>query len=103
MSRNVSTPPLTNLPLHELQSLGNDIGPISSHTPREWFDRARNEADKAVLAERGHKKEEMFVAYARAIASYTHCKTHEGWLDEKRKDPAWGERVKAFKEVSKSL
>jgi ubiquitin carboxyl-terminal hydrolase 8 len=91
---------MSSLPLSALQALANDIGPVNAHTPREWFERARMEADKAILAERRDKKEEMFVAYVRAIGSYTNLRAHEAWNDERKRDPAWGERVKAFKEVS---
>lgn len=69
-------------------------------TPRGWLERARHEADKAVLAERKGNKEEMFITYTRACQSYVHCKMHPNYPEEKKKDAAWAARFKDFKEVS---
>ena len=68
--------------------------------PRDWFERARYEAEKAVLAERKGNKEEMFITYTRACQCYVHCRMHPGYPEEKKKDPAWAARFKDFKEVS---
>jgi len=91
---------MTGLPLSELQVLINDLSSPESLSPREWFERARLEADKAILAERRDKKEEMYVAYVRACLCYTNCKAHSGIIEERKKNTVWGERVKGFKEVS---
>ncbi|KAK8850408.1 hypothetical protein IAR55_004326 [Kwoniella newhampshirensis] len=100
MSRSLPPqPPLSTLPLSSLQALANDLDSPLSRSPKEWFDRARHETDLAVLAERKGKKEDMFVAYTRALSCYTNCKMHPDFGDAKKKDPHWGGRVKEFKET----
>ncbi|WWD20590.1 hypothetical protein CI109_105066 [Kwoniella shandongensis] len=99
MSRSLPPTPLSNLPLSELQSLANELDSPLSRSPKEWFDRARHETDLAILAERKGKKEDMFVAYTRALACYTHCRMHPDFGDMKKKDQHWATRVKEFKET----
>ena len=79
--------------------MANDMDGLTEHSPRGWFERARHEADKAVLAERRGKKEEMFLTYARACQSYSNTKMHPAYGDERKKDPSWAARVKDFREV----
>lgn len=79
--------------------MANDMESIPDRTPRDWFERARYEAEKAILAERKGHKEEMFVTYTRACQCYAHTRMHPDFWEEKRKDPAWAGRVKDFKEV----
>lgn len=80
--------------------MANDLDPITDHTARQWFEIARYEAEKAILAERRNKKEEMFVQYVRTCQAYSNCKMHPGYSEEKKKDSSLGHRVKDFKEVS---
>jgi ubiquitin carboxyl-terminal hydrolase 8 len=91
---------MSHLPFSQLQQLANDLEPPGSHPPKVWFEKARHEADKAILAERVGKQEEMFVAYVRACQSYTNVKNHPNYAEERKKDMAWAGRVKDFKEVS---
>jgi len=95
-----SSASLSHLPFSQLQQLANDLDTPGSHPPKVWFEKARHEADKAVLAERVGKQEEMFVAYVRACQSYTNVKNHPSYAEERKKDMAWAGRVKDFKEVS---
>lgn len=90
---------LANLPLLKLQELSNDPSHVESESPRSWFEKARFEAEKATLAERHNKPEELFVAYLRAVQYYTRTKSHTDYSEVKKKDPAWANRVKDFKEV----
>jgi len=91
---------LSHLTLSQLQQLANENDSPGSHPPKVWFEKARHEADKAVLAERVGKQEDMWVAYVRACQSYTNVKNHPSYLEERKKDAAWAGRVKDFKEVS---
>lgn len=100
MSRSLPTPPLSSLPLSALKGMANDMESMTERTPRVWFERARYEAEKAVLAERKGNKEEMFLTYTRACQCYAHARMHPDFGEEKRKDPAWAARFKDFKEVS---
>ena len=100
MSRTLPHPPLSSLPLSTLQAMTNHMESITERSPRDWFERARYEAEKAVLAERKGNKEEMFLTYTRACQCYMYCRTHPDYAEEKRKDPAWAMRFKDFKEVS---
>jgi hypothetical protein len=98
MSRPSSTAPLTST-LTGLQARANDIEDILDHSPRQWFEKARHEADKAVLAERSGKAEDMFVAYVRTCTTYSRVKLHPNWKEEKSRDPQLAARVKDFMEV----
>lgn len=101
MARSLPSPPdLASLSLPQLQSLANDVEPITDFSPRQWFNKALEQRDRAVLAERGRKKEDMFLAYSRAAHSYANCKMHPDIGDERKKDPGWYARTKDFKEVS---
>jgi ubiquitin carboxyl-terminal hydrolase 8 len=100
MSRALPSPPLSSLTLSQIQTLANDPEGITDRSPRDWFERARHEADLAVLAERKGKKEEMFLAYTRACAAYANVKMHPDFAGAKRADAHWANRVKDFKEVS---
>jgi ubiquitin carboxyl-terminal hydrolase 8 len=100
MSRTLPTPPLSTLPLSQIQALANDSESITDRPPRDWFERARHEADLAVIAERKGKKEEMFLAYTRACAAYMNVKMHPDFGVAKKGDAHWAGRVKDFKEVS---
>nr|XP_019008054.1 uncharacterized protein I206_07222 [Kwoniella pini CBS 10737]OCF46835.1 hypothetical protein I206_07222 [Kwoniella pini CBS 10737] len=96
MSRSTS---LTSVPLTDLQSMASYDEDIQSRSPKEWFDRAKHEADLAILAERSNRKEEMFLAYTRSCQAYSYCKMHPGLKDLKKSDSHWNERVKDFKET----
>jgi hypothetical protein len=100
MSRALPSPPLSSLTLSQIQTLANDSEGITDRSPRDWFERARHEADLAVLAERKGEKEEMFLAYTRACAAYANAKMHPDFAGAKRADAHWANRVKDFKEVS---
>lgn len=82
--------------------MSNDIDSVTGRSPRDWFERARYEAEKAVLAERKGNKEEMFLTYTRACQCYVNCRTHPDYAEEKRKDAAWAARFKEFKEVRRT-
>nr|XP_019051247.1 hypothetical protein I302_01696 [Kwoniella bestiolae CBS 10118]OCF30177.1 hypothetical protein I302_01696 [Kwoniella bestiolae CBS 10118] len=99
MSRSLPTPPLSTLLFSDLQSLASYNEDMESRSPKEWFDRARHEADLAILAERGGKKEEMFLAYTRSCQAYSFVKMHPKSRDLKKADPHWSERVKDFRET----
>ncbi|WRT70548.1 uncharacterized protein IL334_007546 [Kwoniella shivajii] len=99
MSRSLPTPPLSSLPFSDLQGMASYNEPMESRSPKEWFDRAKHEADLAVLAERSGKKEEMFLAYTRSCQAYSYCKMHPSNKDLRKTDPHWTERVKDFKET----
>ncbi|RSH85154.1 ubiquitin-specific protease doa4 [Saitozyma podzolica] len=99
MSRALPSPPLSSLTLSQIQTLANDSEGITDRSPRDWFERARHEADLAVLAERKGKKEEMFLAYTRACAAYANAKMHPDFAGAKRADAHWANRVKDFKET----
>jgi len=101
MSRPSSTAPLTPT-LTGLQARANDIEDILDHSPRQWFEKARHEADKAVLAERSGKPEDMFVAYVRTCTTYSRVKLHPAWKEEKGRDPQLAARVKDFMEVRRA-
>lgn len=103
MSRSLPTPPLSSLPLAQIQAIANDGEEVTSRSPREWFERARHEADLAVIAERGHKKEEMFLAYTKACKAYTSAVSHPNFAKERQADKQWAARVHDFKEVSPSI
>jgi ubiquitin carboxyl-terminal hydrolase 8 len=83
--------------------MANDMESTLDRSPKDWFERARYEVDKAVLAERKGNEEEMFVTYTRVCQCYVHCKGHPGLPEQKRKDPAWSVRFKDFKEVSRNV
>lgn len=102
MSRSLPSPPLSSVSLAGLQAMANDLDPITDHTARQWFEIARYEAEKAILAERRNKKEEMFVQYVRTCQAYSNCKMHPGYSEEKKKDSSLGHRVKDFKEVCRT-
>jgi ubiquitin carboxyl-terminal hydrolase 8 len=99
----MSSPPsktsLSSLPISSLAELANDFEPLSATLPRQWFEKALYEAEKAVLAQRYNNTEELFVAYVRACKCYTNVKGHPKFVEEKKKDPTWAKRVNDFKEV----
>ncbi|ORY35841.1 hypothetical protein BCR39DRAFT_512474 [Naematelia encephala] len=100
MSRSLpNTPPLSTLSLSQLQAMANDMDALTDRAPRDWFERACYETDRAVIAERNRKKEDMFLAYTRAAQCYVNCRMHPSYAAEKKKDPQWGNRVKEFKET----
>jgi ubiquitin carboxyl-terminal hydrolase 8 len=99
MSHPPASTSLHNVPLAKLQELANESGPVESLSPKAWFEKARFEAEKAIMAERFNKPEELFVAYLRAIQYYTKTRSHLDFNEVKKKDPAWASRVKDFKEV----
>lgn len=100
MSRALPQPPLSSLTLPELIAQAGFPESITDRTPKEWFDRARHEADLAVLAERKGKKEEVFVAYTRCCNAYTNVKMHPDFKEVRKGDAHWTQRVKDFSEVS---
>ena len=91
--------PLTDLSITELQGIAKDLPDVIDLSPKEWFEKARHAADKAVLAERWKRKEEMFVEYVRACQSYQNTRVHPKYAEEKKKDVHWSARVKEFQEV----
>ena len=91
--------PYANLSVAELQTIAKDLPDPLDLSPREWFEQARHAADKAVLAERWKRKEDMLVEYIRACQCYQNTKGHPKYLEEKKKDVGWGNRVKDFREV----
>ena len=96
------TPPerdLSSLTVAQLQAEAQDVGAIADHSPKDWFEQARYAADKAVLAERGRKKEDMFLEYVRACHCYASTKGHPNFPEERKKDPQWAARVNEFREV----
>lgn len=93
MSRALPTPPISSLLAQ------TTLESITDRTPKEWFDRAKHEADLAVLAERKGKKEEVFVAYTRCCTAYANVKMHPDYKEAK-KDTHWAGRVKDFQQVS---
>lgn len=99
MSRSLPTPPLSSLPFTSIQSLASYPEPLTAFTPKAWFDRARHEADLAIIAERKNKKEEMFIAYTKACQCYANAKLHPDSADVRKSDPVWANRLKDFKEV----
>lgn len=103
MSRALPQPPLSSLPVSGLVSLATFPESLTDRTPKEWFDRARHEADLAVLAERKGKKEEMFVAYSKCCTAYANVKMHPDIKDVRKGDAHWAQRVKDFSEVSQDL
>lgn len=96
------SPPLTNLPFAAIQALANDLEPTERLAPKEWFERAKYEADKALIAERKGKKEEMWLAYTKSCACYTNCKSHPAFKDVKS-DPHLAVRIKDFKDVGQNV
>lgn len=103
MSHSPSSASLTNVPLVKLQELSNDSSPVESQSPKAWFEKARFEAEKATIAERFNKPEELFVAYIRAVQYYTRTKSHTEYNEVRKKDAVWAGRVKDFKEASYSI
>ncbi|KAK6906785.1 hypothetical protein I203_100772 [Kwoniella mangroviensis CBS 8507] len=99
MSRSLPSIPLSSLPFSELQTLASYNEDMESRSPKEWFDRAKYEADLAILAERSGKKEEMFLAYTRSCQAYTYAKMHSKTRDLRKTDPHWSERIKDFRET----
>ncbi|WVQ85882.1 hypothetical protein IAT38_008050 [Cryptococcus sp. DSM 104549] len=103
MPRDPHTPPLSSLSFDELIKVANDIEPIENLPPNVWLDRARYEAEKVRLAERGRKKEDLLVAYLRACACYMRCKTHEGSSALRKKDAGFARGVTDFKDQYESF
>lgn len=103
MSRALPQPPLSSLPLSALVAQASFSESPTDRTPREWFDRAKHEADLAVLAERKGKKEEVFVAYSRCCTAYANVKLHPDFKEAKKGDAHWTQRVKDFQEVRRVL
>ncbi|EIW69824.1 hypothetical protein TREMEDRAFT_30214 [Tremella mesenterica DSM 1558] len=97
MSRALPSPPLSSLPLTHITAMANDLDPPTDRSPKDWFERARHEADLAVIAERKGRKEEMFLAYTRAAACYTHARLHPDYSKVKSEDSSWAQRIKDFK------
>ncbi|ORX41170.1 hypothetical protein BD324DRAFT_613498 [Kockovaella imperatae] len=95
--------PLHGMSLTELQSLAKDLPDVLDLSPKEWFEKARHAADKAVLAERWKRKEEMFVEYIRACQCYQNTRVHPKYAEEKKKDLHWTNRVKEFQEMYESF
>lgn len=95
-------PPLANLPFVSIQALANDLEPVEARSPKEWFERAKHEADLALIAERKGKKEEMFLAYTKACSCYVNCKLHPDFKSTKS-DTHLATRIKDFKEVCRQL
>lgn len=102
MSRALPQPPLSSLPLSALLAQTNFAEGTTDRTPKEWFDRARHEADLAVIAERKGRKEEVFVAYSRCCGAYANVKMHSDFKEVKKADAHWAGRVKDFQDVSKA-
>lgn len=95
------TPPLSSLPLAQLQSLVNaDNESVTDRTPKDWFERAVRESELSVLAARKQRKEEMFLCYTKACQYYMHARMHPDFGTVKKNDTNWAQRVKDFKEVS---
>jgi ubiquitin carboxyl-terminal hydrolase 8 len=95
------TPPLSSLPLAQLQALINaDNESVTDRTPKDWFERAVRESELSVLAARKQRKEEMFLCYTKACQYYMHARMHPDFGTVKKNDANWGQRVKDFKEVS---
>lgn len=96
-----SKPPFSSLPISTLTELANDFEPLLSISPKQWFEKALYEAEKAVLAQRFNNTEELFIAYVRACQCYSNTKVHPKYLEEKKKDASWAKRVTDFKDVSR--
>jgi ubiquitin carboxyl-terminal hydrolase 8 len=95
------TPPLSSLPLAQLQALINaDNEGVTDRTPKDWFERAVRESELSVLAARKQRKEEMFLCYTKACQFYMNARMHPDFASVKKTDANWAQRVKDFKEVS---
>ena len=103
MSRSLPSPPLATVPFAQITAMLGEMEGVTDLTPKAWFERARHEADLAVLAERKNKKEEMFLAYSRACQAYGNAKMHPEFGTVKSADSSWAGRVKDFKPVSCAL
>jgi ubiquitin carboxyl-terminal hydrolase 8 len=95
------TPPLSSLPLSQLQALINvENESLTDRTPKDWFERAVRESELSVLAARKQRKEEMFLCYTKACQFYMNARMHPDFGSTKKGDANWAQRVKDFKEVS---